>query len=212
MTNKREIEDQAYEFNEEFFEGRIPPFCLNVKISDRMTRVRGTFNPSKGIKLSSLLLVDEHEWKSTLLHEMIHAWEYFVLHAKPGHRLNFKRKAREIAQRTNGQYNITRCTAGGEAFQQEVANRMEQKARQSRSIQYMVQNHREQINFIKNLQSYEIHQLRNRGYIVHRMKKEIPNVRNKKNFSYLLRWGSYYEQRRLERLLGYSIECTEVVR
>lgn len=99
------------EFNDTYFESRL-------RMPDRFeiiksTRILGQFQAkSEGwcivriIRMSDYYDRSEHDFKGTLIHEMIHQWQY-ENHYKVDHRATFKRKAEEINRKG---WNISRLT------------------------------------------------------------------------------------------------------
>jgi len=104
--------DEFSFFNKLFFDGKLD--CVAVEWSKRMTLCAGTFQQKDGlplIRLSEPLLKfrDIKDTKETLIHEMIHAWNYVESHDlsddPSGHGMNFKKKMNEINQKS--EYSIT---------------------------------------------------------------------------------------------------------
>jgi len=99
-------------YNRIFFEGKLN--CVAVEWSLRMTLCAGTFQVKDNlplIRLSEPLLKYRSikDVKETLIHEMIHAYNYVENHDlsddPTGHGKNFKKKMNEV--NSNSEFNIT---------------------------------------------------------------------------------------------------------
>lgn len=97
------------QFNEEFFNNSLPQ---NSKILFRIKRTKkalGTctcgFMLTPTISISDYFMRDEHDFKCTLIHEMIHLSEYCQSKTM-GHGAFFKRECKRILQISNGCYVI----------------------------------------------------------------------------------------------------------
>ena len=93
------------EYNTEYFDGRLPFPTLNVKSCKSYL---GICYPKKRIiNISTFYKRNERAYRETLLHEMIHLWNYCYDFNYMGHGKPFKRKANEINKK--GGWNIQRC-------------------------------------------------------------------------------------------------------
>lgn len=93
------------EYNTEYFDGRLPFPTLNVKSCKSYL---GICYPKKRIiNISTFYKRNERAYRETLLHEMIHLWNYCYDFNYMGHGKPFKRKAAEINKK--GGWNIQRC-------------------------------------------------------------------------------------------------------
>jgi len=91
-------------FNERFFEGKLSDPILTIDKgrfstmgSDRIGR--NGFGAKNHITLNSLHVQSKAETLSTLLHEMIHLWQYEITRRAsrpPYHNVEFQRKSREL--------------------------------------------------------------------------------------------------------------------
>jgi predicted SprT family Zn-dependent metalloprotease len=103
------VQAQWADLNARYFGGALPP--IEIQWSARLTSSAGMFvshagsrvreagcldagRPQRLIRLSAPLLKDlpEHEWLSTLAHEMIHQWQYDVRRQRPDHGPDFLEK------------------------------------------------------------------------------------------------------------------------
>lgn len=105
--------DEFALYNKLFFAGKLD--CVAVEWSKRMTLCAGTFQVKDDlplIRLSEPLLKfrELKETKETLIHEMIHAWNYVEKHDlsddPSGHGVNFKRKMIEINEKSEFKINV----------------------------------------------------------------------------------------------------------
>ncbi len=97
-----------HDLNEHYFAGRLSP--IEIPWSARLTSSAGMFVSRVGprhsdrsrarrlIRLSTPLLKDQHahETIGTLVHEMIHQWQYDVLKRRPNHGFDFARKMADM--------------------------------------------------------------------------------------------------------------------
>lgn len=115
------------EFNAEYFNGELEmPDKFEITQS---TRVLGQFRAKyigwdyeTLIRISNYYDRDENGFKETLLHEMVHQWQYHH-HYPIDHKTNFKRKANEINRK--GGWDISRTTTVDEG----VAEGIKEKKR-----------------------------------------------------------------------------------
>ena len=107
-----DIYDEFNLYNTLYFEGKLG--TVSVEWSKRMTLCAGTFQVKDFlplIRLSEPLLKfrELKEVRETLIHEMIHAYNYVLKHDlkddSSGHGVNFKNKMNEINSKT--EFNIT---------------------------------------------------------------------------------------------------------
>lgn len=95
------------EFNEEYFEGKLPMPSLQIK---RCTSYLGKCFPSRKLIIMSVFYDRSRcDLRQTFLHEMIHLYNYYFDSRYIGHGLPFKRKAKEINHK--GGWSIARCSA-----------------------------------------------------------------------------------------------------
>lgn len=102
----KELKEKFQYYNKKYFNDGLP----EVKIYIDHTRKRlGAFHHrDKSISISDYLAREEHDVMNTLVHEMVHLWQYQMFHTS-NHGATFKNKAREIYEIGNGEFNITRC-------------------------------------------------------------------------------------------------------
>lgn len=84
------------EYNKKYFNNILntPTFVIS-----KTRRALGDFNPLNGnprIRVSSYYQRDEKSYQQTLIHEMIHLWQWQTKTADRQHGYDFKRKAKEI--------------------------------------------------------------------------------------------------------------------
>lgn len=202
MTNEAKMKKAAKEFNTKFFENELDIDSIKFKVSTRMTRTRGTCTVRNGevsITLASELFLANSEWKPTLLHEMIHAYQW-----KDGDNLNhgdsFKSMSRRIKTLSKGEYVLTRCTATKD---KKVAEAVASKLATKTAQQYVVYSKGPkptQMNFVRSLTKAQIIWLTSHGRRVQKVLNPTNTIRHKKNFEYILKWESYYPTGLLSKL------------
>lgn len=95
------------EFNNEYFEGKLPMPSLQIK---RCTSYLGKCFPSRKLIIMSVFYDrSKRDLRETFLHEMIHLYNWLFDSRYIGHGIPFKRKAREINNK--GGWHIARCSA-----------------------------------------------------------------------------------------------------
>lgn len=99
------------EFNDLYFNGDL----FGLKISTmKSTRMYGHCRVRKGnveIRINQKIdFKDETSWENTLIHEMIHAYQW-KKHKHMNHGLTFKKYSKMIEEKTNGKYIITRTSS-----------------------------------------------------------------------------------------------------
>ena len=198
------IREKAEEFNLEYFDSSIDLSLISFKTSSRMVLTRGTFRgmPKQIITLSALLFHNNEEWQKTLLHEMIHAYQ-FQNKLKIGHGIDFKNKAINIKIKSKDKYVITRTSS----FKDDVTKeRIHELRVNSIKTQYVVFWIDSKVNFIKNLSEDDIEALNKYyGAEVYINKNIVTGVRHCKNYKYLIR-AKYYCQESILEHLGLELE------
>lgn len=91
-------------FNAEYFDNKLP--FVTIEYSSRHRALGDWFNRLNRIRISNQYILSENDYKSILIHEMIHTYESRVLKVKAGHRYTFKNKMYEINYKSNNVYNI----------------------------------------------------------------------------------------------------------
>jgi hypothetical protein len=91
-------------FNAEYFDNKLP--FVTIEYSSRHRALGDWFNRLNRIRISNQYILSEIDYKSILIHEMIHTYESRVLKVKAGHRYTFKNKMYEINYKSNNVYNI----------------------------------------------------------------------------------------------------------
>jgi len=181
-----EIKKYAVKANKSFFNNNLDLNVIKFKTSTRMTKTLGCFkvrNGQQSITLSTLLFGEKEEWVTTLVHELVHAWQWQTGRSLD-HGRSFKQKAREI-------YNIapevviTR-TRSSEYIDKAVAERYQESGRK----QYAVAKGNK-VWFLRNLQSHDLTKLRAYGYKVAQASKPAA-VRHCKNVNKLFTANYYY--------------------
>ena len=92
------------QFNAEYFDNKLP--YVTIEYSSRFRALGDWFNSLNRIRISNQYILSEIDYKSILIHEMIHTYESRVLKVKSGHRYTFKCKMVEINYKSNYIYNI----------------------------------------------------------------------------------------------------------
>lgn len=182
----QDIKKYAVKANKTFFNNSLNLNAIQFKTSSRMTKTLGVFkvrNGRQSITLSTLLFNQKEEWITTLVHELVHAWQWQT--NKPlDHGWSFKQKAREI-------YNIapevviTR-TRTSDYIEKAVANRYQEFGRKQYAI-----SKGDRTWFLRTLQGPDLTTLRARGYKVAIASKPAA-VRHCKNLRSLLTANYYY--------------------
>ena len=101
-------------FNKEFFENALPkPYSLEFKFNKSyLGKFRARLKYADGgeceIFVSSAWQLQDEEIENTILHEMVHEWQWLIGTSDKGHGPYFKEKANEIYIKSNGKYKITR--------------------------------------------------------------------------------------------------------
>lgn len=92
------IENYYAMFNAQYFENKLPK-CIDFQIVNKKVNYLGKatnkFPDPFLITLNGYYKLLELEWCNTLLHEMIHIWQFVTLE-NSGHGKSFKDKAKEI--------------------------------------------------------------------------------------------------------------------
>ena len=107
------ITERANKMNEKFFDNELDISNIIFIVSKRMTSSLGSYRREYShnklirqyIKISNRIIEGSEEWKNTLLHELIHAWQELKGYTD-SHGKSFKRKAYQISLISD--YKITR--------------------------------------------------------------------------------------------------------
>lgn len=182
-----EIKKYAVKANKTFFNNSLDLNAIQFKTSSKMTRTLGVFRIRHGqqsITLSTLLFNQKEEWITTLVHELVHAWQWQT--GKPlDHGWSFKQKAREIG-RIAPEVVITR-TRSSEYIDKAVADRYEEFGRKQFAVS---KNGR--VWFLRKIEGPELSKLRTLGYTVAQASKAYAGFRHCKNYRSLLTASYYY--------------------
>lgn len=200
MTENEKLKNKASEFNNEYFDGRIPLNTINFRVSNRMTTTRGMYSSRKEIKMSGILMSSDLEWEKTLLHELIHAYQHLALMQRPDHGRTFKNLATHIQRKSRGKFNITRTS---EFVDEKVAEQVQtiREAKVSNNTHYVVyKNGTTRYNFAKNLSRREIAELQSMGYTVGITDDSLMKVRTCKNATYVKRARYFYDKQVIDKL------------
>ena len=114
MTITTTLLTQWYnQFNHTFFNDELPHTNINICVS-KTKRALGScqmqlFGGKKTIKVSQYYKRTEIEYQATLIHEMIHLYEYIKFRTM-SHGKFFKNMAKQIYTQSNGLYNIQRTS------------------------------------------------------------------------------------------------------
>lgn len=203
MTENEKLREKAQEFNEEYFDGRIPLGTINFRVSKRMTTTRGMYSSRKEISMSALLMESDVEWNKTLLHEMVHAYQHLVNGEKPNHGRTFKNLSTHIQRKSRGKYNVTRTNG----FEDEKVAEKVQTIRERKTAEnthYVVYkktyNGTMRYNFAKNLSRWEVAELQSMDYTVGITDDSLMKVRTCKNANYVKRARYYYDDKVIKDL------------
>lgn len=193
------IREKAEEFNTIYFDNTIDISKISFRISKRMVSTRGTFRAQsiQEITLSALLLENSEEWEKTLIHEMIHAYQ-FQKGYKMGHGSDFKYMSGMIYFKSGSTILITRTNSfKDEAIKEKVHDIKASKI----STQYVIVWPKGKVNFVKGLSEDDISALKKyydaKIYINNKIHT---GVRHCKNYNYLVKARYYYKEDILESL------------
>ena len=96
--------------NETFFDGKLPKPTFIVS---NTRKTLGQYCCRYGrhfIKVTKYYKVGMLEVETTMIHEMIHLWQK-VTFGHSDHLTTFRQKAREVLHKSNGKYDIKRCSS-----------------------------------------------------------------------------------------------------
>lgn len=98
MLTNVDLENKFDEYNKQFFDGQLSK--VKIEFNGRIKRCMGYYMPTENrIAISKVFLKgiysDDAIW-DTLVHEMIHVYQYQVLKIPGDHRSTFKAKMRQI--------------------------------------------------------------------------------------------------------------------
>lgn len=109
------IEKKFDKFNLEYFGGKLKRPIFKLKLCKNalgMCSSKTKENPNKPtIMLSTYYKVKELEMENTLIHEMIHLYQYQILKERMGHKDSFKQMSARIELASQGKYIITRTNS-----------------------------------------------------------------------------------------------------
>lgn len=183
----RDIKKYAIKANKTFFNNSLNLDAIEFKTSSRATRTLGVFkvrNGRQSITLSTLLFDEKSEWLTTLVHELVHAWQWQT--GKPlDHGWSFKQMARQIYS-IDPEVIITR-TRSSEYIDKAVASRYKEFGRKSYRI-----SKGNRVWFLRKLAGPELTKLRNHGYQIAEASEPLTGFRNCKSFTALLTARYYY--------------------
>lgn len=83
-------------FNKQYFNGELKTPILGISHTRRALGDFGGFGNLPRIRISTYFQRTKHSFQETLLHEMIHLWQWQFKMVDKNHGFDFKRKAREI--------------------------------------------------------------------------------------------------------------------
>ena len=111
IIDKALVEDIFKRANEKFFNNTLPTPEFEIT---NARKVLGQFckkhRNNYKIKVSQYYKVTLHDVETTIIHEMIHLWQKLTFN-HTDHLTTFRQKAREILSKSNGRYNIKRCSS-----------------------------------------------------------------------------------------------------
>lgn len=195
----KEIRKYANKANKTFFNDALNLDAIEFKTSSRMTRSLGVFkvrNGHQSITLSTLLFGQKEEWLTTLVHELVHAWQWQT--EKPlDHGWSFKQKAREIYN-IDSSVVITR-TRSSEYIDQAVADRHKEFGRKSYRI-----SKGNRVWFLRNIAGSDLTKLRSRGYQIAEASEPMLGFRHCKSLNALLTARYYYDMNQVEMAAAQS--------
>ncbi len=104
------LKNMFIKFNNMYFDNKLK--MPIIKLSNTKSYLGYcTYVPQLIIKISTYFNRDMHDIETTMVHEMIHLWQYYN-NCRDGHGKSFKRKAAEI--NAQGLHYISRCSLIGE--------------------------------------------------------------------------------------------------
>jgi len=187
-----EIKLEAKRLNDKYFESNIELEGIVFTVSARMTRTLGRFSYikdsrgntiSRAIKMSSLIM-STSLWKQTLLHELVHAWQ-FQTYGDCDHGHTFKQKATQI-HRLNPKMVITRILNNDEVSKA-AASRL------GNTTQFMaILKDPKKCIFFRKLTQAQIATLQRRGLTIKKTGTPLP-IRHCRSFdSYMTKGATGY--------------------
>lgn len=201
-----EIRKYAEKFNKDLFDNELNISKIDFKISKKMINVlgnfryqkKGIFNYYQRITISENILISENDFENTLIHEMVHAWQ-FQKNKGLSHGYTFIQKSDIIKEKSNGKYCI-RKSSNNEILSSSVINKiLDKKAERVIKINQYAIIYKNQVNFIKNLNKLEIDHFKVRGYKIFKATTPITGIRNCKNIVAYACRKYYYSLEILDR-------------
>lgn len=136
-------------FNVAFFEGKLTrPTTFKITLSEHTLGrcavkmpvncygIKGT--PQTTISLSSYYNVSEEEMETTLIHEMIHLYQYQVLKEAMNHKDSFRRLSAKIAKMSEDKYVISRLSKRDSHLLSHEAEIKKQRRDNNRSLPIII--------------------------------------------------------------------------
>lgn len=194
MYDERRITAAAMAANKQYFNSELPIHLLTFK-TKAMGQICGNFrgqgNRSGIITINSAILKPNVPWEKTLIHELIHFWQYVNgYNASHGH--TFHRMARTIYNRGYKYLITTKNNVP------EISEAI--KSAQPEIISFMVEKNGF-ANFFRNLSLRDLRYLQSKGY-------EISTVTiNKSSFTHCKNIDSF-----CKRKYHYSLSKPEIVK
>jgi hypothetical protein len=196
----------AHQANSKYFNGKINLNQIEFKTSARMVNTLGLYkvirsSKKQSITLSELIINDKAEWTNTLVHEMVHAYQYQGGHDL-GHGLTFKRKAAEI-------FNIDpKMIITAKCRNEKVSNLITAKkqARIANEDQFMLKRPNGTYGFMKNLNKAQIELLVKNKFEIYYNPRPVARVQHYRDLKSCLNARYSYDHRILSTLLPELFE------
>ena len=161
MLSELKIRSQFHIFNKLYFNNELPePKFIEFEYVKRFIGQFQNYGRYENggicvIRFSTAWELTDLEVERTLLHEMIHEWQWVCNHPL-GHGMSFKWYARKINNMTNNKYEISRCSTLSNPISKKDANKDDFKGC---LIVYEKTDYPEQIIFaccnVKNVNSFK---------------------------------------------------------
>lgn len=109
--NTQLVENIFSQANVRFFQNLLPTPSFEItNTRKQLGQFRGCVGRKPVIKISKYYKVSRNDVETTVIHEMIHLWQ-FVVYGSSNHGMTFIKKANEIRMLSGNEYNITRTSS-----------------------------------------------------------------------------------------------------
>lgn len=188
----------AHSANSKYFNGRVNLKSIEFKLSARMINVLGLYRVKanqQSITLSHVVLKDEYEWRNTVTHELVHAWQYQTGKTL-SHGHDFKSKAAEIFKIDPNM--IITSKARNEKISNLITSKKLERAKNSH--QYLLKRPNGSYGFMKNLDNGDVKALYQNKFEVFRIKSAIARVQHYQSLKSCFNAAYSYDKTVLNRV------------